>query len=393
MSDLSGLNNSANKFFTGAFYLFVLSAPFSIALTQLFAAAVIVVGFWLLFTYAPRECISVWAWLFPVLFMVIVLISVAASGHAAAAIPQMSKTWVLLCLFPALFFSRLLEPRKIIDFLFWGTVLASAIGLGRYAIGAVDRAAPFSGGYTTMALFEAAALPLALGEIVRYHGKTRRLYLAGAIIVGLGLIFSGTRAGWLAALVGLLLAGLGIGRKATLYAFLAAVIVIAVIPGTRRIVVHRLEKSARGDYTSGRSHLWQSAMEVIPGMPPWGYGPGSFHRLMPELRLKQIGDLKISSWHSTPLEILIESGPLALMAFLAAACYFLVEAWRRHIRNGRGTSGRIAMFAALISFYVAGMTTNIMRDFLLSSLLVILWVLPRLGEKGIFSESDVLGNG
>jgi len=222
-----------------------------------------------------------------------------------------------------------------------------------------------------LAIFEAAVLPSMIVQLKEW--RTKRWVLGGAALIVLaGLAMTETRAGWLAALVGIIIIGTFLNKKATVISLGTIGILALALPQTRGIVERRFAVDREGGFSSGRILLWSQALKTLPDMPVLGYGPGSFRRLAPQEILDEIGDRGISSWHSTPLDILIESGPLALAAIFGAFLIPAIIAWRE-FRARAAISDGLGVFAALAAVYVAGLTTNLLRDFLLICLLVILW--------------------
>lgn len=182
----------------------------------------------------------------------------------------------------------------------------------------------------------------------------------------------------MAAMVGLAIYGYFTNRKATVIGFLAVGAVIFTVPQSRHVVLERFG-GRQGGFTTGRMVLWNEAGEPLSILPFFGYGPGSFRRLVPDSVLTEIGDPGIKSWHSAPLEVLIESGPLALLGLLGLILASLGRAWKWY-NEGRSRMA-LAISGALTALYLASLTTNIFRDFLLMSLLIILWAMifgPRL---------------
>jgi O-antigen ligase len=224
-----------------------------------------------------------------------------------------------------------------------------------------------------MALFEAAMIPVALALFVEEKTSKRWFYLSIVVIMVAGLIFSGTRAGWLSAAVGVLIVGSYLNKKRTALGLLITILLLAVIPQSRGIIVERFKADKKGGVTSGRASLYMASLEPLSHLPFWGYGPGSFKELITESTLEETGDPGIKSWHSTPLEILIESGPLALILLLGMAFGSLWMCRRNRARAPDDGTFWIAILSSLVALYLAGFTTNLLRDFMLLSLLTIIW--------------------
>lgn len=354
-------------------YLLAVAAPVSIVPAQIAAGLVIVSGIVLVVSRSDGVGLPVWASILLPFFLVLVLLSSLFSSDFVSAVPQLKKSWVMICFFPMVAYSSAFSSKRLVDFSILGTVVASLLGLYRYIAGEVERAAPFSGGYTTMALFEAAMIPVALAFFAQGKSSRKWFYLAAIMVMAAGLFFSGTRAGWFAAAAGILIVGFHLNKKRTAIGLLSAIVLLAAIPQSRNRIIDRFKSDKEGGITSGRTSLYAASLEPISHLPFWGYGPGSFKKLVSEDLLKDIGDAGIKSWHSTALEVLIESGPLALILFLGLAAGPVLICWRNRARaTGNGTFA-MAILSSLAALYLAGLTTNLLRDFMLLSLLTIIW--------------------
>jgi O-antigen ligase len=279
----------------------------------------------------------------------------------------------MFCLFPLTALFPFYSRRTTVDFLIAGTTVASVLALIRFFSGDVARAAPWSGGYTTLALFEAAVIPFAIVQAARIRSRIRYLYVTSAVIMLSGLIFTMTRAGWIAGIVGVVIIGFGLNKKRTITGIVMGLLLLAIFAPTRDIILNRFESSGSAGVSSGRFSLYAAATEPLTGLPLFGYGPGSFSRLVSFELLEEIGDTGIKSWHSTPLEILLESGPAALAVFMILAMLplrNLIYRWRLSRDNNHLVS---AAFACLVVLYIAGLTTNLLRDFMILSLLTLVW--------------------
>ncbi|MEE9552773.1 MAG: O-antigen ligase family protein [candidate division Zixibacteria bacterium] len=282
----------------------------------------------------------------------------------------------MLCLFPMVGYRSRYSGKRTIDFLIYGTAVSSALALFRYFSGAVDRAAPFSGGYTTLAIFIAAVIPLAIWKCSEIKSSRKWIYTGLTILMAFALVFTKTRAGWLAALVGLLIIGFTLNKKRTLVALSLGIVLIAIIPNTRNIILERFEANKKGGVTSGRVLLYKSVAEPLSALPIFGYGPGSFTKLVSPNVLEKTGDTRIKSWHSTPLEILLESGSITLLIFMILAFLPVKESLRKRKYFPSQKLLQTAVLGSLTALYLAGLTTNLARDFMLLSLLALLWSIP-----------------
>jgi O-antigen ligase len=368
------------KAFCGAVYLMAISAPLSLVAAQAAAFFIIIIGCWLMFRGCQRNVVSPWGVVFVMGLLLMVLLSSTINGFQNS-LPQLKKSWILIGFLPLAFFSRYYSRYRMLNLLIMATSLASLIGAIRYFAGDVDRAAPYSGGYTTMAIFEAVLIPIALGLWLSSNHKKRYLYIVAIFIMALGLITSQTRAGWLGVLVALTMLLYRKHWEIVIQIIVLSIIAMVVIPGGPKFVMRKLTFGARTEITTGRNIIWSQGISLIPNMPIMGYGPSSFKRLMPRELILKTGDPSISSWHSTPLEILLESGFLGLLSILGIWITSLWLAGRRFKTQKDDKWLHLSILSGLVAIYLAGLTTNIMRDFMLSALSILLWA-------GIFVKQE-----
>ena len=349
--------------------------PWSIVLGQCLAIILIAIGLWFRISGRPKAGLPMPESILILSLLMLVFLSAVFSGYFKAATPQFNKSWILLLFSPLIWFSQYYSPKKVINALIWGTALASAIGAYRYFTGSVLRATPFSGGYTTLALFDVAALPLAITHFSDKASKYRWFYILAILIICLGLIGSESRAGWIAALVGVIVVGFKLRKKLVTVVILSVAALVIILPGGRHMLRDRFQIDRPGGITSGRTVIWANAREPLSHLPLFGYGPESFKRLFSPIVLQGVGDPKVNSWHCTPLDLTIESGPLALLVVLALAVVTIRRSWRTYYRADDRPLIQLAIFASLLALYLAALSTNIFRDFMLSALTVCLWAL------------------
>ena len=362
--------------FAVSVYLFAFTIPFSIFAGQIAAGLVLVVGLYVMISARGFARVSGWWLILLPSYLGLILISAFVSSYFHDSIPQLRKIWVMLCFIPLAGLSSRYSGKKLIDLLILGTAVASIFALFRYSTGVVGRAAPYSGGYTTIALFIAAVLPFTVYNFVSVKSSKKWAYFGIALLMAVALIFTKTRAGWLAALVGIVITGFAINKRRTLIGLLLGILLLAAIPKTRGIVIERFRSDKKGGITSGRAIIYESLNEPLSNLPFTGYGPGSFNRLVSDDILDRIGDTGVKSWHSTPIEILMESGPLTLLVFIMMAFLPLRELSRQARAAPVDKTRFIALIASITALYMAGLTTNIMRDFMLLSLLIVIWSIP-----------------
>jgi O-antigen ligase len=111
----------------------------------------------------------------------------------------------------------------------------------------------------------------------------------------------------------------------------------------------------------------EEGLKQIPGAPIFGYGPGSYPRVLPDEARKRFINLPPSSWHNDMIETWLDSGPIAAAA-LGALVFLGVVAWMRGAWRGvrewfyrpGGVEG--LLFICLVAFGLAGsvVTTSVL---------------------------------
>ena len=122
----------------------------------------------------------------------------------------------------------------------------------------------------------------------------------------------------------------------------------------------------RGNHLD-RYVVWEEGLKQIPGAPIFGYGPGSYPRVLPDEARKRFINLPPSSWHNDMIETWLDSGPIAAAA-LGALVFLGVVAWMRGAWRGvrewfyrpGGVEG--LLFICLVAFGLAGsvVTTSVL---------------------------------
>jgi O-antigen ligase len=190
--------------------------------------------------------------------------------------------------------------------------IASIYGSAKVIFGFEERASSSTSGYSTLGMFLAVIISFTL-----WLGKSkelfpsRRLWSLSLLIMGGGLLLTLNRTHW--GVVGVIFLIVGLLReKIALLVTLGfsglAIIFISSISNRFYQMIHFLE------YTSGRNVIWQGALMKITERPIFGFGPRTFEQIFP-LR-NQLEDKLIASWHNDFLQIYMESGLFALIAFL-----------------------------------------------------------------------------
>jgi hypothetical protein len=208
------------------------------------------------------------------------------------------------------------------------------------------------------------------------------LQLVGSVLAGFVIVALSRRerrwAAWLGALA-LLAAGALVQTqtRAPLAAFAVAVVAMVALRGgsRRRLAAAALVAAVvvaagaafvwrgRGvsmasptdDSTSWRLTVWREALPLVAAHPLLGIGPDAVKHNADELGLFEGGRLPPGHFHSTPIQLAVDRGVPALVAWAAMLAAFFVSAGRLARRLGReeGSGGDWRVTAATLGAWGA----------------------------------------
>jgi putative inorganic carbon (HCO3(-)) transporter len=216
-------------------------------------------------------------------------------------------------------------------------------------------------------IFLAMLLPVALAKVVSQRPLVTRVLSANiAVVIGLGLIVTFTRAAWAGAIVGVVVVlALRRGKFHVLPVAVAAVVLVAVLAlsltlvGTgpsagRGDLAHALlgrvasSTVANSGSVSSRLNTWRDLPAVIAGRPILGWGPDTFGLVYPLYQSSYRGGEFFDKPHQETLGIAAAEGILGLGAYLWMLVAFVRAFWR-----GRYMAGAVALFGGWMAYMVA----------------------------------------
>ena len=192
-----------------------------------------------------------------------------------------------------------------------------------------------------------------MGFYSHYETYAEVLQLIAAMAVGLLVAIPGKRS-WPALLLWLVIPTLVVtlimtSTRAALIGLAVAVAVIAISNSRRRVAVFAMSaivitlplalvavEHARGisvfdpeeSSTAWRLEVWREAFAIIKNHPLVGIGKGSEGKLKSTLGLYDKGRLPPGHFHSTPVQIAVWWGLLALIFYCSFMTILVAEAWR-----------------------------------------------------------------
>jgi len=138
---------------------------------------------------------------------------------------------------------------------------------------------------------------------------------------------------------------------------------VAIIP---RVFTEKMDWLMSGRQID-RYVVWEEGLRLAPAAPLFGYGPGSFARVLPLDAWGKFMQRPPASWHNDLLETWLDSGPLAavalgglLVAGAVQALRGLSASARGRRRSAAGEAGLLFMILALFGAVGSVVTTSVL---------------------------------
>ena len=194
------------------------------------------------------------------------------------------------------------------------------------------RIAGFYSHYETYAEVLQLIAALAIGMLIAVPKKSSGTMLFLSVIIPVlaaTLILTSTRAAFAGLAIGVAAMALASSSRRVAVAAIASVLIalpigFAAVQHSRGISVF---DPAEGS-TAYRLEVWREAFAIIQNHPLFGIGKGSEGKLKESLGLFDEGKLPASHFHSTPVQIAVWWGLLALTFYGSLMTIFLVTTWR-----------------------------------------------------------------
>ncbi len=373
-------------------YGLVISALFSIVLVEIFAGLLFLLWGLHLITvedgWVKRSLIT-WVLL---VFVGLRLLSIPFSVNIGASLKVFEKLPLLLLFFPiySLFERKRLLQAAIIFAI--AAAVAALLGGARVALFGLDRARTTYGGYTGLSLQLVIATSLALG--IAFIDKSRRwiLLLLPILIFGLTATFARTQ--WVSATIALIFIVATVKPK-YLHYLLAGIAVLASI-APESVFVRFLETFRYG-WDSSRLHIWSGGFRLLENLPFMGYGPYTFGYIFPDDIWNLVIDKKVWNYHNDFLQILLESGAMAMI--LLAALWGMI--FRVAVRATRDADiFKISVSGAFIGLFLSSIFNGVILDPMVMPIFAFLLAIlrddkfPELcdGDRVLLVRTDRLGD-
>ena len=213
---------------------------------------------------------------------------------------------------------------------------ASGIGFERLGIetspGRSFRISGFYSHYETYAEVLQLILSLAVGLLIAapLRRRTMTLFLCGSIALLVPtLILTSTRAALAGLAVSVATMALASSRRRVLIVSTLGILVmlplaLVAVERSRGVSLFDPEEGS----TAYRLEVWREAFGIIKDNPLLGIGKGSEAKLKTSLGLYDEGRLPPGHFHSTPVQIAVWWGLLALVFYFSFMALFGIETWR-----------------------------------------------------------------
>lgn len=346
------------------------------------------------------------------LFLGLTLLSALLSGDPMSGVRQFAGSWTVAGVYLMAGYARdQAYLKKLLALLFVSSAIVAAYGIFQHFTG-IDIIRPekpleslyFAGNevffprgayshYQTFSNVFFLLFSVSLGQTMAADaGRTRRLWVAVCLLLGLAVLFTYTRGIWLAALAALVFVALFSGKwKASLLVVIAGAAVIAVSLSSP-VLTSRARTIFETERNVERFLLWETTWNMIREYPRLGVGVGNFQRVQEDfVREEVILPMSRSHSHNNLLQVTAERGIFGLFLFLWMWYVIVKEGftvlWNQ--RGGRGFSFSLVLgsLAGLLGFFLDGLFQNnfgdtevVMLFWLMAGLVVVQKMSPRSGE-------------
>jgi O-antigen ligase len=225
-------------------------------------------------------------------------------------------------------------------------------------MGGYYRAVGFYSFYLTFAAFAMSVFYLS-GGFALETTERRWLYASLAVVSFLAIVGSFSRSIWLALLVGVPLLGFLRNKKFGLTLTVALVIVAAVGIAVEPALRYRAESIVDVSQNQTRLNLWKTSLSIAQAHPVLGVGQDNWDYFFPIHRVEGYYDTTVHP-HNDYLSVLVSSGLVGLLAFVAMWAVALREGFRTWKRARLPELRAISLGATLglVGFLVGSMFQN-----------------------------------
>jgi O-antigen ligase len=262
------------------------------------------------------------------------------------------------------------EARALLRVLIAGGYVVAALAIlqsarDSLAQGEVVPAFGTMGNSNVLGAFLAMVFALAVAELAGARLTSARILQVNVlVVVGLALLLSFSRSGWLGAAIGTVIVVVlrrnTFPRWSLAVTFLVAIATLAVIALAgglgleRQLMARALTLFDLHSWGGSRLHIWLDSVRIIASSPVVGYGPDNFGLVFPRFQTGDWGTglrgvhQQIDKAHAETLQVAATQGLLGLAAYGWMLVQFVRAFWM-----GRGMAGAAGVFGAFAAYQLA----------------------------------------
>lgn len=244
--------------------------------------------------------------------------------------------------------------KKFVLAVILGGTTAACVGISEHLIWGVERSGATLGHPNVLASYLILVIPIVFSLLLYVPKRGEKILLTFSLVVmAICLIFTGSRAGWLA-LVGAMSFLVLIEKKRRVAIGLTLVIIVVasiLIPS----VSARLSTIFDLNFSTNKERIYgaKSTLQMIRDHPLTGTGINTFYYVYPQYQLPE-ATLHLGHAHNVFLQIGAEMGLFGLIIFLWLLIRVFKIGWEtlRRTRNDYLRVVTIGLLASLIAFLV-----------------------------------------
>lgn len=234
--------------------------------------------------------------------------------------------------------------------------------------------------------YAAFLLPSAIGVALYETDKgQRRFFILGALLLAISMLFTFTRAAWLAGFVGVLVMTWLVDKRFTIGAIGVAILAALFVHS----VQVRIEEFFSPVYwyqtfANGRIARWLNAYDQMRANPLFGAGLGRYGGAVAS---KYFGVTYVDGYFA---KTLAETGLVGLFSFVAVLFVYLRDVWRvmRSVRDPRMKLLFTGVFSSLVAVVTHNLVENVFEEpamnmlFWLAGTLVLIYGAQEVDNRG-----------
>lgn len=372
---------------------YALTAPASIAASQIFYGLAVAGFFGYLITAGDRKSVVYPPWAILLLMICYVgyrFLSMIVVGHD---IWMIKEDWLfIMVVIGAVMFRDIKNLTRVLDIFVLGILFMGGYGIWQHFVG-VDlyhkvlldrmvfgyRAIGNFSTYLTFSGFFAIASIFLVPVGFAATSKWRKLYYLLASQVALAcILFNYSRSTIVALIIGAVALVVMIGTRYRKWVSLVLLLTLAVGVVVSPDFINRFKNMGQTEFTveyaNSRFAIWEAAASMIASSPIFGIGPGNFHQKYIEFRKNRTGR-DLSHAHNDFLNVAAESGIPCAILFILLWFLALLYLYKGYMRCPDGFQKGLLLgsFLASVVFVVMAQFEAFFADEEVRLLLMFFW--------------------